>query len=486
MKDEKTENIVIALHSKGWSIRRISRELNISRERIHRWVVSNSVLRDTTPEAGIRQKKQSTSKLDPHKSFIGDLLDRYSDITGQRVYEHLREKGYDGGITIVRDYLKSIRVVASKTPVRMVETLPGQRAAHDWSDYRVQFTTNKPGELTPVTFFSYILGYSRRQYISVVDNKKQPTLFRELIAAFIYLDGVPCEIKSDNQKACVDGREMGKPIFNRKFLEFATWYRFTPLAITPGKPTENLKIERPFYYLERSFLNGREFKDGDDLKKQLRQWLSEVNDVRKHGTTKQRPIDLYMEEHPYLQRLPVNHFDTSLITQKIVNQESCILWEGYQYVVPEKYMFEQCPVRITGDQILIYSPMGEQIACHGLAEKGRKERYVGDYKKSRKKPNLVMADVIMRLEAFGPEMSEYIAQVKRHKPESWRYHLRSLLTLRVNYRTEDIMFAVRRAMKYKVFESGTVEGFLENNSDPRYSIRLFKPKNKNNNDEQQK
>ena len=45
----------------------------------------------------------------------------------------------------------------------------------------------------------------------------------------------------------------------------------------------------------------------------------------------------------------------------------------------------------------------------------------------------------------------------------------------------------RLAMKYKVFESGTVEGFLENNSDPRYSIRLsFNPRNKNNNDEQQK
>jgi transposase len=485
MKDEKTENKAIVLHSLGWSMRRISRELNISRERIHRWVVSNSVLRDTTPEDGIKRKKHHASKLDPYKSFIGDLLERYSDITAQRVYEHLNDKGFDGGITIVRDYLKSIREVGSKTPVKLVETLPGQRGAHDWSDYTITFTST--GKSEQVTFFSYILGYSRRQYISVVDNKKQPTLFRELIAAFIYLDGVPREIKSDNQKACVNGREMGKPIFNRKFLEFATWYRFTPLAITPGKPTENLKIERPFFYLERSFLNGREFKDRDDLKKQLVQWLNAVNDVRKHGTTKRRPIDLYIEEHPYLQRLPINHFDTSLITQKVVNQESCILWEGYQYVVPEKYMFEQCPVRITCDQMVVYSPMGEQIACHGLAEKGREERYVGDHKKPRKKPALSMSDVILRLEVFGPEMTGYIDQIKRHKPESWRYHLRSLLALRVNYRTEDIMFAVRRAMKYKVFESGTVEGFLENNSDPRYSIRLsFNPKNKNNNDEQQK
>ena len=238
-------------------------------------------------------------------------------------------------------------------------------------------------------------------------------------------------------------------------------------------------MERPFWYFEQSFLNGREFRDRDDLKEQLQRWLREVNDVRKHGTTKKRPIDMYIEEHPFLQPLPANHFDTSLVTHKVVNQESCIYWEGYQYVVPEKYMYELCPIRITEDHMVIYSPSGEQIACHPLAEKGRKERYVGVHQKPHKKPDLVIADVISRLEAFSPEMSEYIEQIKRHKPNSWGHHLRSLLAMKVNYRVEDILVAVRRAWQYKVFESGAIERFLENNSEPRYSIKLsFKPKNK--------
>ena len=50
--------------------------------------------------------------------------------------------------------------------------------------------------------------------------------------------------------------------------------------------------------------------------------------------------------------------------------------------------------------------------------------------------------------------------------------------MKVNYRVEDILVAVRRAWQYKVFESGAIERFLENNSEPRYSIKLsFKPKN---------
>jgi len=48
--------------------------------------------------------------------------------------------------------------------------------------------------------------------VDVVEDKKQQTLFRELIAAFIYTDGVPREVRADNQKACVDQWELGKPV----------------------------------------------------------------------------------------------------------------------------------------------------------------------------------------------------------------------------------------------------------------------------------
>jgi transposase len=476
MKDENLENSVITLHAKGWPIRKISKEMGISRGRVRRWLVSNSVLRDATPGDEITLKKKRHSKLDPYKEFIAELLSKYSNITGQRIYEHLREKSFEGEISIVRDYLKSIREVGSKTPVRMVETDPGQRAAHDWSDYNIPFTST--GKAEQVTFFSYILAYSRRQYIEVVDDKKQQTLFRVLINTFIYLDGVPLEIKSDNQKACVDRHEAGRPVFNLKYLEFATHYRFRPLTIRPGHPTENLKVERPFYYLERSFLNGREFRDMDDLKEQLRHWLADVNDVRVHATTRKRPIDMYIEEHPYLQVLPGNHFDTSQVVHLVVNQESCVQWKGYLYVVPQQYMYEVCPVRIAENQLVVYSPIGVQLVTYPLAEADRKERYVGVHQKTGKKPDLDIADVISRLEALAPEMSEYINQVKRHKPGSWRHHLKSLLAMKVNYHVDDILVAVRRAQQYKVFESGAIERFLTNNSEPRYSIKLsFKRNN---------
>jgi hypothetical protein len=273
---------------------------------------------------------------------------------------------------------------------------------------------------------------------------------------------------------------MGQPVFNRKYLDFASHYRFHPLTITPGKPQENLKVERPFYYLERSFLNGREFKDREDLKAQLRSWLTEVNDVREHGTTRKRPIDLYLEEHPFLQVLPVNHYDTSQVTHLVVNQESCVQWKGYQYVVPQKFMYEVCPVRITDEHLVVYSPDGEPLVTHPLAKQGQMERYVGVHQKRNRKIDLALSDVVTRLNNLAPEMSGFIEQVKRYKPGSWGHHLRRLLALKVNYRVDDILVAIRRAQQYKVYDAGTIERFLENNSEPRYSIKLsFKPQNNN-------
>ena len=478
MKNEQLENTVITLHeSNHWGIRQIAREMQISRNRIRRILASNTALRETHPEEKLTVRKQvRESKLDPYRDQISGLLEKYPNITGQRLFEHLVEKGFTGGITICRDYLRSVRTVRDKTPIKMVETAPGQLAVHDWSDYNITFIGD--GKAHKVIFFSYILCYSRRQYIAVVEDKTQPTMFRALIAAFIYTDGVPLQIRADNQKTCVDQWFPGAPVFNRKYLQFANWYRFSPRTITPYTPTQNLKIERPFWYLEQNFLNAREFNDLEDLKKQLQQWLIDVNDTRIHGTTKRRPIDMYIEEHPYLQQLPRAHFDTALLEHIVVNNESCIYWKGYQYVVPSKYMFELCAVRITTDKMIVYGPLGDEIACHPLAEEGRKERYVGHHRKVPKNPELSITDIVERLNSISPKMNDFIVQVKQHNPTTWRQHLRNILALKVNYRVEDIEIAVKRASEFKVFESSAIQRFLEVNSEPRYSIKLtFKPTN---------
>ena len=478
MKDESLENNIVCLHALGWPVRRLSREFKISRERVDRILRDNKNARegDRDPNPSVKQR---SSKLDGFKQQIGEILDKYSDNppTNQRVLELIREKGYDGGRSILGDYLAAIRGGKKPDPVTCVETAPGQRGSHDWSEYHIPFTGS--GKTEKVIFFSFILNNSRRQLVDIVEDQKQITLFKCLTNAFIYFDGVPKEVKGDNQKACVDRWEYGRPVFNKKFLDFASHYRFRPLTITPRKPVENLKVERPFYYLEKNFLNSRSFINRDDLRKQLREWLLQVNDQRVHRTTGKKPIEMYHQEFASLLSLPKMHYDTSVTGHRIVNGEACIEWDTYYYAVPGQYMGKSCLVRQRDGQVIIYSPSFEQIRCYPLAEKGRKDKYIGRRPNTPKAtPGTSTKEVIRRLEEMGSVMSEYIKQVKKHKPGSYRSHLRRVLSLKVNYYSDDIIMAVRRGLKYKVYDAGSIENFLEVNASKKNEIRLFPNKNR--------
>jgi transposase len=476
MKDESLDNSVVTLFARGWAVRRIARELGISRNRVKRILMRHHARREEG-QAPIPKPQKRTSKLDAYKDDIKELLATFihPPPTTQRIFELIREKGYTGGITLVKDYIATCRPKKKAEPIFTVETAPGQRGQHDWSEYEITFTA--VGETHTVIFFSFILSYSRRQYLEVVPDKTQATLFRALINAFNYFGGVPKEIKSDNQKACVDRWEAGQPIFNTHYLQFATHYQFRPLTIRPGKPRENLKVERPFYYVETNFLNARAFRDRVDLKQQLADWLATKNDVRIHRTTQRRPIDMYAEEVTCLQPLPKQAYDTSRVVYRIVNNEACVEFDGYFYAVAPALLFETCPVRITYDEVLIYSPDCELVAVHKLAEKDRKDRYVGRVLPRPAATTISAAELIGRLNAFGPAMATFVEEFKKHKPRNYHYHLRSILALKLYYNVEDILAAVERALKFRVFEARAIESFLANNAKKRNEPELM-PKNK--------
>lgn len=469
MKDEQLENNLVSLYARGWSQRRLSREFGISRQRVKRIIEQNDEQRESTNTTPQSTAKKRGSKLDPYYDYIDELLATFKDppITNQRVYELLQEKGYPGKISILRDYLLSKRGKKQAAPIIASPTAPGQRASHDWSEYQIDFFAGKQ----KVTLFSIILNYSRRQYIEVVEDKSQSTLFKCLVNTFLYYGGVPQEIKSDNQKACVDRWEMGKPVFNKHYLGFASHYRFTPLSITPGKPRENLKIERPFYYLETNFLNGRKFIDLQDLKKQLVEWLQQYSDQHIHRTTGKKPIDLYQLEYSYLQALPSRQYDTSILEYRVVNNESAIQWANNYYIVPSQHMQHQCLVRVSDQQIIIYSTAGEQIAQYPLASAKSKGIYIGRHQK-KSRDHLKSQEIAERLKVLGPTMEQYMGILKNQDPKCYLSQWRLLLNLKLNYYPEDINKAVQRALTYKVYDARNVENFLQVNAQKKSEINF--------------
>src|SRR5437867_3182718 len=176
----------------------------------------------------------------------------------------------------------------------------------DYSPYDIDFTAEGKRR---VHAFSYILGYSRRQYVHFVARQDFTAAVRQHVSAFTYLGGLAADCLYDNMKVVVAGYDGEQPIYNTRFLAFATYYGFRPVACRPRRPQTKGKVERPFSYVETSLFNGRDFTSLEHLNETTAWWLAQVADVRELREAKKTPLQLHAEEQPHLIPLPAQPYD---------------------------------------------------------------------------------------------------------------------------------------------------------------------------------
>jgi transposase len=145
-RQELEQRLVIMKTQEGWSIRALARHFAVSRNMVRRILRNHNNLRDQGHDILLADRRdrptKRSGKLDPFEEAIKRLLEKYPRITGQRLFEELRDAGYDGGISILRDRLRSLRPAPKKTPVIRFETEPGLQGQMDWSPYTLKFLTN--------------------------------------------------------------------------------------------------------------------------------------------------------------------------------------------------------------------------------------------------------------------------------------------------------------------------------------------------------
>jgi len=209
----------------------------------------------------------------------------------------------------------------------------------DYSTYDIDFTAEGKRH---VHAFSYVLGYSRRQYLHFVERQDFTTTIRQHVAAFTYLGGLAAECLYDNMKVVVSGYDGEQPIYNTRFLAFATYYGFRPVACRPRRPETKGKVERQFQLLETNLLNGRAFSSLQHLNETAAWWLAHVADCRHHKTTHRTPLDLFQEELPHLLPLPEKPYDTAEVVYRTVNPEGYVSYQLNFYSVPAQRIVNCC------------------------------------------------------------------------------------------------------------------------------------------------
>jgi transposase len=464
--DPAQQNDIVTRWKNGQSMRAIASELGLGRHVITR-VIRQHVLQTDSADATARPtslgppKFTRKSKLDPYRDHLALLLDRYSRLTAQRAFEELRHSGYAGSYSTVRNYIKLHRAKPKARVVRF-ETTPGAQAQMDWSTYTIDF--EQEGRRR-VQLFSYILGYSRRQYIRFTQRQDFETTAREHIAAFEHLEGVAAVCLYDNMKVVVTRWEDGQPIYNTRFLSFATHYGFKPWACQARRPETKGKVERPFDYVEKNLLNGRSFRTLEHLNEVARWWLAEINDRRIHGTTKRMPVELHEQEKPYLIELPSLRFDTAQVVYRMADSEGFISYADNRYSVPWQLVGLMLPVRILEDQLQIYNSHIDLVGTHNLLT-GKNQKQVDPAHEPPKDHQQQLALLREKYSHWGPIGLEYFDGVQR-RCRYGKHEAARILSLLHGYPYQDGLAAMQRGIQYHAYGFQSLERILAHFGTPK-------------------
>lgn len=323
--EEQMEIAVLKKH--GESIHGISRSLGVSRNTVRRYLREGEV-------AAVRKPgPKRAEKLDPYKSYIAERMKAAAPdvIPAAVLLREVQARGYDGGYTRLKEFVRGLRPVAKADPVVRFETDPGQQMQADWA------TVGRGGDKLSV--FIGTLGWSRASYVEFCDNEQLETLLGVHENAFSSFAGVPREVLYDNMKTVVlernaYGRDMHR--FHPTFLDYAKHTGFLPRLCRPYRAKTKGKVERFIGYLKRSFwvpflASCRQAglqPDKHAANAAVAIWLRDVANARIHATTGEVPTERLIVEQTKLQDLPksyqgrtVRSLTTSPPTTKVIGYQ---------------------------------------------------------------------------------------------------------------------------------------------------------------------
>jgi transposase len=325
------------LLKEGYSRQQIAQILNVTTRTVYNY--EHGVVFECDKNRG---RPVGKSKLSPFHSYIDSELEQDYTLNAELLLERLRTRGYDGKITILRDYISKKRHELHNSAVRRFETLPGQQAQVDWM-YAGYVERN--GKKVKRYAFIMKLGYSRRSYIEFTTSMEQGVLFSCMINAFEHFGGIPSEILFDNMKtAYIYNLSNCSWEVNVKMAAFAAHYGFTPRRCKAYRPKTKGKVEREVRYVRTSFLPS---VGGDlslvptaRLNELVELWMERVDAkmIRDFGQTR---MERFADEAFQLHAIPAEHFEYRLPEPIVVDREGRILFQTNRYSMPAAYRGKQ-------------------------------------------------------------------------------------------------------------------------------------------------
>jgi transposase len=246
-----------AFYVQGWSVKRIVRELHVSRNTVRK------ILRSDETEFSYERERQPMPRIGPWQERLDELLLGNANkpsrerLTLIRIYEELRAMGYAGGYDAVRRYARSWSKSRGAMTAEAYVPLyyaPGEAYQFDWSHELVELA----GAVTKVKVAHFRLCRSRMPFCVAYHRESLEMVLDAHVRAFLFFGGSCRRGIYDNLKTVVTKILLGKDrMFNRRFLQLASHYLVEPVACTPAAGWEKGQVENQVGLVRERFFTPR-------------------------------------------------------------------------------------------------------------------------------------------------------------------------------------------------------------------------------------
>jgi transposase len=492
--------LIQALLARGWSRRRIARELGMDRETVRRYArvaarplsgsglkaplnppLGSDVQNQPNPPPGSAVQNQPNppparlsspksgssgppSACQPFREIILAALEQ--GLSGQRIWQDLRsDHGFAGGYDCIKRFVRRLNA-STPLPFRRMECAPGAEAQVDFGQGAPVITPEGQRRRTHV--LRIVLSHSRKGYSEAVYRQTTEDFIRCLENAFHHFGGVPHTLVIDNLRAAVSKADWFDPELNPKLRAFCGHYQTVILPTKPAMPRHKGKVERAVDYVQENALKGKQVASLADENRHLLEWETQVADTRIHGTTRQQVKKCFEEvERSALSPLPAEgRFPFFHEGQRKVNRDGHVEVDKAYYSVPAEYLGHTVWARWDGRVVRIFNHRFEQIAYHARHEPGRFSSQPGHIPE-RKRSGIEKgtAWLLNKASLIGPQTARWSEQMLAQRGIEGVRVLLGLLSLSKQHPCDRIEQACELALSHGAYHLRTIRELIQRKGD---------------------
>ena len=361
-----------AFYVQGWSVKRICRELHLSRNTVRK------ILRSDDTSFSYERERQPMPKIGPWRGELDRLLAANHGkasrerLTLIRIYEELHALGYEGSYDAVRRYAKSwAKEQGSATADAYVPLFfpPGDAYQFDWSHEIVLIN----GVTTTVKVAHVRLCHSRMMFVRAYPRETQEMVFDAHDRAFAFFGGACTRGIYDNMKTAVETVFVGKDRqYNRRFMQMCSHYLVQPVACTPASGWEKGQVENQVGLVRERFFTPRlRFKTYDELNAWLLDKCVAYARAHRHVDQPERTIwDVFEEERGKLVEYR-GPFDGFHAVPASVSKTCLVRFDNNKYSVRSAAVGRPVEIHAYADRIVMRQDgavVAEHVRCFGRGE----------------------------------------------------------------------------------------------------------------------